>query len=77
MVTGSLVNAAKQRVIDAQGSLITPDYFFYEVVTPNIEPKNDSRPTKAIARNTLYRDVKSKTHRTKKGVGVIGKLFNK
>ena len=49
----------------------------YEVVEPNIDINMDKRYNKAKKRNTLYRDEKSKPHRTINGKGIIAKLYNK
>jgi len=48
---------------------------YYVVVESNVDYTKDNRPNKAKQKASLYRDSKSKTHKTLNGTGVIGKLI--
>lgn len=50
---------------------------YYEVIELNVDVNKDKRPTKAQKKTSLYRDSKSKIHRTWGGRGVVSKLFSK
>jgi len=50
---------------------------YYFVIESNVDYTKDKRPSKARQKASLYRDSKSKMHRTCNGLGVVGKLIKK